>query len=51
MVGDMCQGAELMAKYGVNVPPGIPIFKVDEAKAAAEKMRSPDDEVCSWVWE
>ena len=39
------QGAELMSKYGVNVPPGIPVFKVDEVKAAAEKMASPDGEV------
>ncbi|KAK9819240.1 hypothetical protein WJX81_001505 [Elliptochloris bilobata] len=34
-----------MSKYGVNVPPGIPVFNVDEVKAAAEKMASPDGEV------
>lgn len=34
-----------MSKYGVNVPPGIPVFKLDEVKAAAEKMASPDGEV------
>lgn len=34
-----------MGKYGVNVPPGIPVFKVDEVAAAAEKMASPDGEV------
>lgn len=39
------QGAELMSKYGVNVPPGIPVFKLDEVKAAAEEMASPDGEV------
>jgi hypothetical protein len=34
-----------MAKYGVNVPPGIPVFKAEDVKAAAEKMASPDGEV------
>jgi len=35
----------LMAKYGVNVPPGTPVFKAEDVKAAAEKMASPDGEV------
>lgn len=35
----------MMAKYGVNVPPGIPVFKAEDVKAAAEKMASPDGEV------
>eukprot|EP00884_Botryococcus_braunii_P023604 jgi/Botrbrau1/9928/Bobra.0012s0026.1 len=39
------QGAQVMAKYGVNVPPGIPVFNIDEVKDAAEKMASPDGEV------
>ena len=34
-----------MAKYGVNVPPGIPVFKAEDVQAAAEKMASPDGEV------
>ena len=29
----------------MNVPPGVPVFKLDEVKAAAEKMASPDGEV------
>ena len=29
----------------MNVPPGIPVFKLDEVKAAAEEMASPDGEV------
>jgi succinyl-CoA synthetase beta subunit len=36
-----------MSKYGVNVPPGIPVFKVDEVEEAAKNMASPDGEVGS----
>ena len=32
------QGKEVLAKYGVPVPRGIPCFSVDEAMAAAEKL-------------
>ena len=32
------QGKEILAKYGVPVPRGIPCFSVDEAVAAAEKL-------------
>ncbi|RTZ41119.1 ADP-forming succinate--CoA ligase subunit beta [Candidimonas sp. SYP-B2681] len=35
------QGKELLKKFGVNVPRGIPAFSVDEAVAAAEKLGGP----------
>ncbi len=35
------QGKELLKKYGVTVPQGIPAFSVDEAVAAAEKLGGP----------
>ena len=41
----VAQGSEQMAKFGVNVPPGIPVFSLDEVAEAAKKMESPDGEV------
>jgi succinyl-CoA synthetase beta subunit len=35
------QGKELLARYGVPVPRGIPAMSVDEAMAAAEKLGGP----------
>ena len=35
------QGKEILAKYGVKVPRGIPCLSVDEAVAAAEKLGGP----------
>ncbi|MCJ9713745.1 acetate--CoA ligase family protein, partial [Bordetella hinzii] len=35
------QGKELLKKFGVPVPRGIPAFSVDEAVAAAEKLGGP----------
>jgi succinyl-CoA synthetase beta subunit len=35
------QGKELLKKFGVTVPRGIPAFSVDEAVAAAEKLGGP----------
>ncbi|GAB2891379.1 ADP-forming succinate--CoA ligase subunit beta [Paralcaligenes sp. KSB-10] len=35
------QGKELLRKFGVTVPRGIPAFSVDEAVAAAEKLGGP----------
>jgi succinyl-CoA synthetase beta subunit len=32
------QGKQIFAKYGIPVPKGIPLFKPEEAKAAAEKL-------------
>lgn len=39
------QGAQIMSKYGVTVPPGIPAFSVDEVEAAAKKMADENGEV------
>ena len=39
------QGSEQMSKFGVNVPPGIPVFSLDEIDNAASKMKSPDGQV------
>jgi succinyl-CoA synthetase beta subunit len=35
------QGKELLKKFGVTVPRGIPAFSVDEAVVAAEKLGGP----------
>ncbi|MDB5805066.1 MAG: Succinyl-CoA ligase [ADP-forming] beta chain [Betaproteobacteria bacterium] len=35
------QGKEILRKYGVPTPRGIPVFSVDEAVAAAEKLGGP----------
>ena len=35
------QGKELLKKFGVTVPRGIPAFSVDEAVAAGEKLGGP----------
>ncbi len=35
------QGKEILAKFGVPVPRGIPAFSVDEAVAAAQKLGGP----------
>jgi len=34
-----------MQKFGVNVPPGIPVFAMGEVAKAAKDMSSPDGEV------
>lgn len=39
------QGSEQMSKFGVNVPPGIPVFSLDEIDDAASQMKSPDGQV------
>ena len=39
------QGAQVMSSHGVNVPPGIPAFTLDEVQTAADQMASPDGEV------
>ena len=35
------QGKELLRKFGVVVPRGVPAFTVDEAVSAAEKLGGP----------
>lgn len=39
------QSSEIMAKYGVNVPPGIPVFSLDEVLPAAKKMADDSGQV------
>mmetsp|Transcript_3877 Transcript_3877/g.6643 ORF Transcript_3877/g.6643 Transcript_3877/m.6643 type:complete len:425 (+) Transcript_3877:175-1449(+) len=39
------QSAALMARFGVNVPPGLPVTTLAEAKAASEKLKDKDGEV------
>ncbi|KAI7836379.1 hypothetical protein COHA_009742 [Chlorella ohadii] len=39
------QGAQIMSEYGVNVPPGIPVFKADQVAGAAKKMADEAGEV------
>lgn len=39
------QGAKQMAGFGINVPPGIPAFTVQEAVDAAKKMDGGSGEV------
>lgn len=39
------QGAQIMAKYGINVPEGIPAFTVDDVKNAAAKLKDEKGEV------
>ena len=34
-----------MASYGVNVPPGVPVFKLDEVLPAAKKMADDSGQV------
>ncbi len=34
-----------MSQYGINVPPGIPIHKLEEVGPAAEKMADENGEV------
>lgn len=39
------QGAELMAKYGINVPPGVAVKTPAEAMSAAAEMADASGEV------
>lgn len=34
----LAQGAQLMSQYGINVPPGMPVDKVEEVGPAARKL-------------
>jgi succinyl-CoA synthetase beta subunit len=40
-----CQGAELMGKYGVNVPRGIAVGSLPEVKVAIQKVFPNESEV------
>lgn len=39
------QGAELMASFGVNVPPGKPAFNLEDVKLAMDAMADENGEV------
>ncbi|PNW70053.1 hypothetical protein CHLRE_17g703700v5 [Chlamydomonas reinhardtii] len=39
------QGAQIMSKFGVNVPPGIPATTLDEVKKAVDQMADEKGEV------
>ena len=41
----LSQGAELMSKYGINVPPGIAIKSLNEVAEAADKLADEKGEV------
>lgn len=41
------QGAHLMSKFGINVPPGLPAFTLDDVAKAAEEMKDENKEVTS----
>jgi len=39
------QGAQLMAKFGINVPDGVAVFKLEEVSKAAKSMADENNEV------
>jgi succinyl-CoA synthetase beta subunit len=39
------QGAELMSKFGVNVPPGKPVFSIDEVAPVCESLADAEGQV------
>lgn len=41
----MSQGADLMRKYGINVPPGVAVKSLDDVARAAEKLADEKGEV------
>jgi succinyl-CoA synthetase beta subunit len=46
------QGAELMSKFGINVPPGQAAKSLEDVKKAAESMKDENNEVCCFfpIW-
>ena len=44
------QGAQLMAKYGVRVPDGLPAFSIKDVEEAATKMADEKGEVGTEVF-
>ena len=34
-----------MSQYGINVPAGIPVFKLDEVEPAAQKLKDAEGQV------
>lgn len=46
MCAALCvQGAELMGKFGINVPPGRSAKSLDEVASAADAMKDENNEV------
>ena len=41
------QGAELMGKYGVNVPKGVAVSSLDQVKKAIDQVFPNESEVCA----
>lgn len=39
------QGAQLMSKFGINVPDGVPVFQLDQVLPAAKRMADDKNEV------
>lgn len=44
------QGAELMSKYGVNVPKGVAVGSTDEIKKAIQEVFPNETEVWKQLW-
>jgi len=49
LFGDHMQGAQLMSKFGINVPDGMPAFTMDDVAKAADAMKDENNEVCSFT--
>lgn len=43
------QGAQLMSEYGINVPPGIAVSKLQDVVPAAQKMADSEGKVHSML--
>jgi len=41
----LLQGAELMSKFGINVPPGKPAHSLDDVAKAVDAMKDENNEV------
>lgn len=41
----LVQGAQLMSQFGINVPSGIPVTKLEEVGPAAQRMANDQGEV------
>ncbi|KAF6251499.1 succinate-CoA ligase beta chain [Scenedesmus sp. NREL 46B-D3] len=39
------QGAQIMSTFGINVPPGMPVFSLDDVSKAAEAMKDENNEI------
>lgn len=47
----MMQGAQLMAKFGINVPEGAAATSVADVVKAADRMKDKQGEVCCIQYE